>query len=252
MIPWFQITLFPLGPISLQVWGTFVALGFFLGAYLAWRRMGKTPGAKIIWDMAFWVLLAAAVGARLFHAAFYEPAYYFSHVSEIFNFTAPGFSVLGGFLGGAAVVWVFVKRKGLNFLKVADAIVWGLPWGYAVGRVGCFLIHDHPGIATSFIGGVKFSDGLIRHDLGLYASALGLLIGLIFLVVDRIGLREPKPGFWVGLYLVLYSVARWALDFLRAWDQRWAGLTPAQWILMATAALGVWLVIRSASQVKSR
>jgi phosphatidylglycerol:prolipoprotein diacylglycerol transferase len=252
MIPWFQITSIPLGSIALQVWGTLVALGFLLGAYLAWRRMGKTPGAKIIWDMAFWILLAAAVGARLFHAAFYEPAYYSAHLSEIFDFTASGFSVLGGFLGGAAVVWFFVKRKNLNFLKVADAMAWGLPWGYAVGRMGCFLIHDHPGLETSFMLGMRFPDGIVRHDLGLYAVILGVFIGLIFLVVDRLGLREPKPGFWSGLFLVIYSVGRWALDFLRAFDQRWAGLTPAQWILMATAAIGVWLVIRSTCRVKYR
>ena len=252
MLPWFQITSIPLGSISLQVWGTFVALGFLLSSYLAWRRLGKTPGAKIIWDMAFWVLLAAAAGARLFHAAFYEPAYYFSHIREIFNFTAPGFSVLGGFLGGALVVWIFVRRRALNFLKTADAAAWSLPWGYALGRLGCFLIHDHPGRVTSFISGIKFPDGVVRHDLGLYAVLLGLLMGLIFLVVDRLGLRQPKPGFWLGLFLVIYSVGRWALDFLRAFDQRWAGLTPTQWILMFTAALGAWLVIRSTYRVKSR
>ncbi|MBU1033267.1 MAG: prolipoprotein diacylglyceryl transferase [Patescibacteria group bacterium] len=259
MIPWFELHSFNIGPITIQVWGTLVALGFLVGAYISSRR-AKSQGLdpKIVWDMAFWIFVSAIIGSRIFHVLFYEPAYYFANPMDIVNPFNPGFAIMGGFLGAALAVWWFVRKRKLNFLKYADSLIWGLPWGCFIGRLGCFFIHDHPGVTTFFFGAVKYPDGFMRHDLGLYLSMLGLLIGIIFLIMDRsinAGHQTPdagqNKGFWFGSFLVLYGISRFLLDFLRIIDTRWAGLTSTQWILIATTALGVWLVVRALRSVKS-
>ena len=66
MIPYFEFSSIPIGPINIQVWGLFVALGFLFGALVAAkmvRRRGDDP--KIIWDLLGWMILAGLIGGRL-------------------------------------------------------------------------------------------------------------------------------------------------------------------------------------------
>ncbi|MBI4139148.1 prolipoprotein diacylglyceryl transferase [Candidatus Uhrbacteria bacterium] len=252
MIPYFQSLTYSLGPLTLQTWGTFVAAGFLVGGWIAAaraKRMRLDP--NMVWEMLTWVFLAAMVGSRLFHVVFYEPAYYLLNPWQALNPFAPGYAIMGGLFGGAGAVWFFVKRKGLDFLAYADTMAWGLPWGCGIGRIGCFLIHDHPGTLTSFVGGVRYPDGKVRHDLGLYLSIVGFLIGALFLILDRFprlaarGSRLTVSGFWVGAFLLADAVTRFGLDFLRVADRRYSGLTPTQWAVLFTGALGIWLLMRT-------
>ncbi len=254
MIPYIESHSFFIGPVQIQTWGTFVALGFLSATYIAARRAKSLNlDPKIIWDTAFWILIAAMIGARAFHVVFYEPAFYLANPLEAFNPLRPGFAFFGGLAGGAFAAFLVLKKRGVEFLAYADTLAWGIPWGCGIGRIGCFLIHDHPGTLSSFAGAVEYPDGA-RHDLGLYLSWLGFGIGIIFLILSRYvirGTRYEKPGFWVGAFLLLYSVARFLLDFLRIGDTRWAVLTPTQWLLIPTAALGAGLVFFAHRHVKS-
>jgi phosphatidylglycerol:prolipoprotein diacylglycerol transferase len=245
VIPWISSTAIHLGPITIQTWGLFVAVGFLIAVWLAARRASlRKLDPKHVWDMAFWIFLAAFVGARIFHVLFYDPGYYLLHPLEAIDPRAPGYSIMGGFLGGTAAAYLYMRRKKLEFIAYADAMVWGVPWGCGIGRLGCFFIHDHPGTLTSFVLGVKYPDGKTRHDLGLYLSLVGCAIGLAFLLVDRKMGKKSPAGFWIGLFLILDGVLRFALDFFRVIDRRIWILTPTQWLLLVTTGLGIYLVTR--------
>jgi len=169
MIPYIYFPHFSVGPLTIQVWGLMVALGFLIGATVS-ARMIKKQGldAVMLWDLLVWILIASMVGARLFHILFYEPSYYFAHPFEIMAIWNGGMSSMGGFAGAViASIW-FLRRRHVDVWKYADAAIFGLPLGYGIGRIGCFFIHDHPGTATDFFLGIRYPDGMIRHDLGLY------------------------------------------------------------------------------------
>ncbi len=242
MIPYIQATTFSLGPITLQVWGTFVALGFLVGTYIVARRAKKNGlDEKSVWDLAFWLFISAIIGSRVFHVLVYEPGFYLAHPWDALNPAKPGFAIYGGLVSAALVFWIYVKKKKLDFLVYADTVIWGLPWGCGIGRIGCFLIHDHPGTLSSFVGAVKYPDGSVRHDLGLDLSIAGFIIGAFFLLA---GLKQRRPGFFLGLFLILDGVTRFWLDFYRIGDVRLLYLTPTQWIAVPCIGIGFWLIFR--------
>jgi phosphatidylglycerol:prolipoprotein diacylglycerol transferase len=245
MIPWIESHALQLGPVPIQTWGLLVAGGFVFATWVAARRAKKYGlDAKQVWDMAFWMFLAGIVCSRIFHVLFYDPSYYLAHPWEAIDPRAPGFAIIGGFLGGAGAAYLYIRRKGLDMLAYFDVLAWGVPWGCGIGRIGCFLIHDHPGTLTSFALGVNYPDGKVRHDLGLYLSLVGFLMGIIFLIVNFIAKKKMRPGFWLGLFLILDGVIRFCLDFLRVVDVRYGSLTPTQWILIASTSFGIYLVTR--------
>lgn len=199
----------------------------------------------MIWDVTPWVIVGAFIGARLFHVLLYEPAFFFSHPAQIIAFWNGGLSISGGLLGAVlAGVW-FLKRRKVALLVSTDVLVFGLPLGVFIGRIGCFVTHLHPGIPTDFFLGVLYPDGVLRHDLGLYLSLNGLVLFLLFLVLRR--RRLPVGSFIVG-YLLWDGATRFALDFLRATqgdivDARYLDLTPAQYLsilFFAAGLFGLW------------
>ncbi len=241
MIPFFGLENISFFGLTIHVWGLFVASGYAFGTFIAYKR-AKTVGLsqEQVLSLATWLFFGAMIGARLFHVLVYEPAYYFAAPLEAIDPRLPGFSMMGGLLGAAAVFVWRVRLLRLDALAYADTLLWGVPWGCGVGRIGCFLIHDHPGTLTHSILGVQYPDGSVRHDLGLYLSMAGFFMGGIFLLLNR----KPRPkGFWTASYLLLEGLSRVWLDAYRIVDTRYFGCTPAQWLGALFALVGiVWLI----------
>ncbi len=246
MIPYFEVQSFFLGPIQIQVWGLFVAFGFLagMGAVLFFIKK-KSLESDIVWELSFWLILFSMVGARLVHVFFYDWIYYSQNFFSILKIWEGGLSSFGGFFAAVLVFWLYVKKRKVGFLKYADALVFGLPLGLCIGRIGCFLIHDHPGTFTSFFLGVAYPDGT-RHDHGLYLSLLGLFIFIVLLGIFEYEKRKPLPsGIYLISFLSIYGLVRFVLDFFRAWegllaDQRLWGLTFAQYGSLAFLFLSLY------------
>ncbi|RMD51838.1 prolipoprotein diacylglyceryl transferase, partial [Candidatus Parcubacteria bacterium] len=210
MIPYIEWTTIQLGPAKIYVWGLMVAIGVFIALIISLhcaRKLGLKP--DILEDAAVWILAGAIIGARIFHIVFYDPGFYWHNPSEILKIWQGGMSIFGGLFFGVAFGVYALRQERKNLLKYADAVAYGMPWGIFIGRIGCFLIHDHPGLETNFFLGVMYPDGIVRHDLGLYLSIFGLLTGILFLILNR---KDRFAGFYSGMFLVLYGLSRLILD----------------------------------------
>ncbi|MBI2037663.1 MAG: prolipoprotein diacylglyceryl transferase [Candidatus Magasanikbacteria bacterium] len=265
MIPYFEFQNIPLGPIVIQVWGFFVALGIIAAITFAYFLCKKyLLSGEVILDMAIWVLVGAFVMARVFHIIFYNPAYYMDSPAEIIKFWHGGASSLGGFVGASVSAWLFAKKRRFTLrelLPYIDIAALGLWLGWGIGRIGCFLIHDHPGTLTSFVLGVKYPDGA-RFDLGLMESILGFVLFIIFYLLFK-KLIKIHWGLVSIFSFGAYAVARFFLDFLRVppdfpgGDARFGFLTPAQWgmvvVLVGLTLLNIFLfkkkILRHNSEV---
>lgn len=247
MIPYIEIPVYKIGPIPLDPWGTLVCIGFVLGLEMA-RARGIKMGLQVqdVVDGIVAIVGSGFVIGHVVHVVAYHPEQLESDGIMALLRVWAGLSSMGGFLGaviGAAVFYGLIRKR--PFLPHADAVMYGLPFGWLFGRLGCFAAHDHIGRpSTSFLA-VKFPGGP-RFDLGLLEALWTMVICAAFLLAAR---SPRRPGFFLALWCAMYAPVRFGLDFLRntdlkTADVRWFGLTPAQYGAMLMAVVGVALVIR--------
>ncbi len=242
-----------LGPIPLHVWGMFVALGALVAVVLA-RRAAKKRGLSpdLITDLVTQMLVFAFIGARLAHVFFYNPLPFLQDPLEVLRVWHGGLSSFGGFVGAIIALAVFIKKHRLEAFVVMDALAEGFPLGWAVGRIGCFLIHDHPGTLSHSFLAVQYPGGA-RFDLGLIESLTGLVVEVLLLLSIRF---FPKRGVASAVVIFSYLFIRFWTDFLRASDlpgsdvRYWPGLTPAQMGICLLLLLSGWVFVSVKKQGK--
>jgi phosphatidylglycerol:prolipoprotein diacylglycerol transferase len=245
MIPYFDAHLFDIGSIPIHLFGVLVAIGVIVGDRIVVKEGVKRGlDAKDVKFMNARIVIGGFIVAHLVSVIFYFPERIKQSPWILLNLWS-GLSSFGGFLGALIAFLYYTKREEIPRLVYADAVALGLAVGWIFGRTGCFTAHDHPGRHTSFFLAVRYPDGP-RHDLGLYELIYTIFLTLILF---RFARKPRAPGQIIGLAALLYAPARFAFDFLRATDvarpdQRYAGLTPAQWACLATAALGARLLFR--------
>ena len=245
MIPYLHVPSLKLGPLTLEPFGLLVAVGILLAAHLLSRQAERDGlDATPLQDYAPWGVGAGIVIGHWVHLFFYHPEELSKSPFQVLK-VWDGLSSFGGLLGGILAAAVFFRVRGLRFRDYADAFALAVAPGWAVARLGCFAVHDHPGLHTDFFLAVAFPGGA-RHDLGLYdALLLFALTGLLW------GLRHAGAlkGRLLPLLALFYACGRFGFDFLRATDvayvdARYLGLTPAQYGCVGLVLFGLWGLAR--------
>lgn len=253
MIPYLDLPVLslPLGQ-KIDIFGVLSAAGVVVGALLA-ARFARTyaPGDDTpLKDVVTPAVVGGLVGGHFMHVFAYHPELLKGDPLVVLR-VWDGLSSMGGVLGALAGIFWFFRREKLPLMPYVDAIALGAAPGWSIARIGCFLVHDHPGVRTDFPLAVAFPVdryGGPRHDLGLYDVFVLAGIGAILYGFSRL---KPAQGRIMGLLAVLYSISRFLLDFLRASDlsfvdRRYAGLTPAQYVVVGLLFTGGWLLTRKA------
>lgn len=257
MIPWFQYTTVHIGPVPIQVWGSFVALGMGVALYIL-HRVAKKRGenAELLLDFAFWIILGGIFGARIGHILFYELSHFIAHPGDLVKIWHGGMSSFGGLFGAFLAFFIFAKKKQLNkeqLWKYADLLAFSSVFGWIIGRIGCFMIHDHLGKPCNCFLAIDTPVGP-RLEMSLL-EMLALLPLALYMVVTRNKKREQ--GWYLSAVLIYYGILRFILDFYRATDLpgsdvRYLGLTPGQYFAITTASLGLLTIKRTAYGKKKR
>jgi phosphatidylglycerol:prolipoprotein diacylglycerol transferase len=126
--------------------------------------------------------------------------------------------------------------RGAQGWRYLDLIAYAFPFAWVFGRAGCTVAFDHPGYATTFFLAERYTDGVVRHNLGLDEALLTIPLVILFWLLGR-G-KAHLPGFFVGLIAVVYAPIRFLLDTLRWDDARYFGFTPGQYSSIALLVLG--------------
>ncbi len=245
--------LFSIGSFSVPTYGVLVALGFLAGLFIA-LRLGKRIGlpSEPLTNLALYCALGGIVGAKLFMFMF-DWQYYRQNPHEIFSLsTLQAAGVFhGGFIAALLVAVYYIRQQRLPFWQTLDCFAPGIALGHAIGRIGCFAAGCCWGRQCDLPWGVRFHTDQAApvpldvplHPAQLYESAANLLI---FALLYRLFQHRQRPGQIFGLYLVLYSTARFVVEFYRNHEQSLiAGLSLTQWIAAGLFVLGVAVLSRS-------
>jgi phosphatidylglycerol:prolipoprotein diacylglycerol transferase len=245
---------FPPAAFSIKPFGTLVAIGVYVGSFLA-TRQGKRLGLddRVLTSFIAWVVGFGFLGGHMLDVIFYYPGQVLRDPLSLFRIWE-GLSSFGGFTGALIGGFLWKWRYKADVLPYADVIASGFPAAWVFGRSGCSVAHDHPGLPSNLWIAVQYPGGG-RFDLGLYEMLLTIPLALAFLWLRR----KPRPwGFYCGAMAIAYAPVRFALDFLRvdrpivesngliaAVDPRYAGLTPAQWACLGLLLMGLYFFVRA-------
>jgi phosphatidylglycerol:prolipoprotein diacylglycerol transferase len=213
-----------LGPFTLPTYGVLIAIAFLAGLFVAGREARKEGlDQEKITDLALYVLIAGIVGARLL-LLMIDWRFYSAHPREILAAVLQSGGVFyGGLLLAFPVAWWYARRHHLDGWRTADVLAPGVVIGQAIGRLGCLAAGCCHGRPTTIPWAVTFRDVYTYRLIGtpldtplhptqIYESVACLLIFVILLWIAR---HKRFQGEVVLAYVVLYSVARFVVEFFR-------------------------------------
>ncbi len=244
-------TLLKIGGIQIYSYGLMLFLSFLAGIYVVERRAKRFGvDSKAVTDLALWILLAVVVGSRLFYVAFHWDEFS-NDLIGIFAFWRGGLAGLmfyGGFIGALAAGLIFVRVRKLPVIKLLDAAAPAIVLGEGITRIGCFLNGCCFGKPTSFFLGVRFPPNspagatfpdILIHPTQLYSSLAGFAMFLAALYLER---RRLKDGVLFAVILILYSLYRFGIDFVRYYEDA-ANYWGNQVVSLGLVAVGVVLLL---------
>lgn len=224
---------FSVGPLKVHWYGITYLLGF-VGAWLLARSRCKKPWSLVkanqVEDLIVYIAFGVIVGGRLGSGLFYNFEQWMSDPLWIFRIWEGGMAFHGGLLGVIVAMWRFSRRINQSLLAVADFIVPAVPIGLAFGRLGNFIGGELWGRPTDGWWGVVFpkAGSEPRHPSQLYEM---FLEGILLFVILFWFSRKPRPaGAIGGLFLLLYGIFRFAVEFVREPDRHLADSLLFDWM----------------------
>lgn len=213
---------FSLGWVIIHWYGLFVVTGILAGL-LAAVVLGKKYNitANQVFDLAFYLILAGIVGARVYSILLDWP-YYSQNPAQIIAVWNGGLAIHGAILGGLAALIFYVKKHRQNFWQWADLAALALPLGQTFGRWGNYFNQEIFGTPTALPWGIpieavnrpaQYSQFQYFHPTFLYESILNLSNFLILVYIFK--KTKVKPEIVFLIYLINYSLIRIAMEFLR-------------------------------------
>lgn len=244
-----------IGPLHIRFYGIVIMLGVLAAAFLT-ERLARRKGLKsdVVWDGLIWVLIGGIVGARVWHILTPPPSmveqglttlHYLTHPLDAIAIWNGGLGIPGAVIGGGIAMYLFCRRKGFNFFVWLDLVAPGLALAQAIGRWGNFFNQELYGEPTGLPWAIpidlqhrlaEYRDVEYYHPLFLYESLFSLANVIILLLVGRRYSDRLYDGDIFLIYLILYPVERFLLEFIRLDPSQVAGLNANQ-TLMAVVAL---------------
>ena len=242
------LLLIGIGPLAISAHGIMTAVGIYVGMQIirpAAERLGLTM--DWLYSLMTRAVLGAIVGARISFVVGHLNLYA-DNPLRVLQVWEGGLSLLGGIVGAVLICLPRLRREGLSFLALTDAIVPGLTLGISVGRIGDLIIADHLGKPTDFVLGYACPDGptgspcLAPVGQGVHQTALYDLVATAVLFAVLVTLRrrsaaDPRRvGSLTLVFGVGYGIARFVEGFFRVDLTHGSGLSGSQWTALGVIA----------------
>ncbi|NDV28010.1 prolipoprotein diacylglyceryl transferase [Desulfovibrio sp. JC010] len=239
--------LFSIGSVNIYAYSVFLTAGCLLG-------MGWAMRAARLWELDYKLapltgiiaVVCGVIGARALYVGLY-PKEFTDNLLSVFYIWQGGLVFSGAVIFGSLAGLLYLRSKKQPLLDWLDCFAPGIALGISVGRLGCFFAGCCYGKPTDLPWAVTFKNTASLaplfqplHPTQLYHSLSGLIIFLILLAV---GNKLQTEGRITGLFLVLFSVSRFIIEFFRADYRGELGpLSMTQFITLVFFSIGIYLL----------
>jgi phosphatidylglycerol:prolipoprotein diacylglycerol transferase len=249
-LPW---TIPRFGTITVYTYGVLLAAAYLLGLQFALKRAkSRNLDSTRVMDLGIYVIISALLGAKLllfirdFQAFRNNPA-------ELLNLLREGGDFYGGLILAVLVAFWYIRRVGLPLWTTCDVFAPGIALGLVIGRFGCFFAGCCYGKQTSVPWAITFTNAFANTNVGtplnvplhptqLYEAGANFLILIFLLATERLGRKFAGRTFW--LYMLLYSVTRYVIEFYRGDERGSVGpLSTSQFVSVILAPLAIAMLI---------
>jgi phosphatidylglycerol:prolipoprotein diacylglycerol transferase len=259
---------FNIGPLTIHFYGILIMIGALAAAWMS-TRQAKSRGInpELVWDMFPWLIIGGIIGARLWHvltppasmvAQGITTMYYLTHPLEAIAIWKGGLGIPGAVIGGAAALWFYARRNKISFALWTDIIAPGLALAQAIGRIGNFLNQELYGAPTNLPWAItidtahrlpEYLDQATYHPLFAYEMIYNLINMGVLLWISRKYSARLRNGDVFLVYLIIYPVGRFFLEFLRLDPSPVVGININQTLMavIAVAATAAFFLRRRKS-----
>ena len=217
-------------PVAFQIFSfeiRWYSLAYIIGILLGWVLSKKIfiknlEINKKFDDYITYLIIGIIVGGRLGYIVFYNFNYYLNNILDIFKIWEGGMSFHGGLIGVICASIVFAKKNKQDYFLYTDIVALAAPIGIFFGRLANFVNSELYGTPTEVPWAVTFVqvDNLSRHPSQLYEAVLEGIILFLILIYFRKKNYLEKPGLISALFLILYSIFRFIVEFFRVPDEQ--------------------------------
>ena len=244
--------LFFIGDFPIRAYGAMLALAIICGASVAYvllKKDGRGWHEHII-DFSITVAVAGLIGARLWDVFFFDWQYYGNHLLEIPFVWQGGMAIQGGVVLGTIAGYWYLRKNNIDFWAFADLFAPALILAQSVGRMANLLNGDAFGHPTGGNFGILYPESTLAYrtygNQPLWPAEIweGQIDILIFVILLLFSSFKHAKGQVFVLYAILYSAARFCLEFLRGdYVNLTMGLKSAQMTSLIVMIVGICLFI---------
>lgn len=151
---------------TIALYGVVIAMGMGAGLWMA-LKVAKKYGydTELVWDFFLYGIIFGLIGARIYYVIF-SWDYYKNNLIDIFNLRKGGLAIYGGVIGAFLTLFIFCRKKKINYFTMLDICVPGLALGQAIGRWGNFFNREAFGEYTDSFLAMQLPEAAVRpHEI---------------------------------------------------------------------------------------
>ena len=241
--------LFTIGNITVQGYGLMIGIGI-IAAYLMTEHLAKKKAMDPdpVFSLLIFGVLGGIAGAKIlywitiFDEIIRDPAILWHSLTD-------GFVVYGGIIGGILAGYAVCRIKKISFWDYLDCATPSIALAQGFGRIGCFLAGCCYGMETDSWCAITFTNSQFAPNhvplvpTQIFSSVFDFAHFVLLYVITR---RSKVPGFTSSLYLIIYGVGRFVIEFFRGDLIRGSvgALSTSQFISIFIVAFGVVLMVK--------
>ena len=243
------------GIIQIRWYGVAYVLGFLLGIYLIKQiNQGyqKRIKNKQIDDFFIWSVIGIILGGRIGYVLFYQTATILTDPINILFIWKGGMSFHGGLIGIIISIFLFSKKYSIDFFQLSDLVSSVAPIGLFFGRLANFVNVELYGRVTDFPLAMIYPsiDQAPRHPSQLYEAFFeGVVLFIILRHCNKKNYSQNNFGFITSLFLILYGIFRFLIEFLREPDAHigliFNSITMGQLLSIPLVIIGVGIYLKT-------